>query len=148
MSEVSKPSPPKSISKLKKEAWRWCSLYNRQKDANYRGYVACVTCGIVKHWKEGDAWHFLSGRGNSILFEDRGIHFQCKPCNGGFRNQKNSKEDVVENYQNYMLQRYGESVVKELERLKTKSRTFTEQELEGIIDTYKGRLEKLNNTNL
>ena len=67
----------KSISQLKKTAWKLCSEYNRRKDVNWRGYGSCCTCKKRLHWTKGDAGHFMAGRRNAILFDDRGIHLQC-----------------------------------------------------------------------
>ena len=126
----------KSISSLKKEAWTVFSAYIRQRDADDRGMVRCVTCGSLKFWKDGDAGHFLPGRGNAILFDERGVHFQCKPCNGGFRNQRFSKDEVAENYERYMLKRYGPKVVADLKRLRHTTKSFTIRKLETIIKKY------------
>src|SRR3990167_9509270 len=105
------------IARLKDKAWDVVSKFTRQRDCDENGYGNCVTCGKWIHWTEGDAGHFLSGRMNGILFDVRGIHLQCKPCNGGFRNQKYSKDEVAENYEKYMLKRYGQAIIDDLKRL-------------------------------
>jgi hypothetical protein len=67
---------------LKKKAWTIISEYVRRKDADHNGYVACYTCGAMKHWKEGDAGHAIPGRHNKVLFDLEILRFQCKHCNG------------------------------------------------------------------
>lgn len=131
-----KPKKIKSISQLKKKAWKVVSLFVRKRDSNEQGYGHCCTCGRLIHYTQGDAGHFLSGRMNGILFDVRGIHLQCKPCNGGFRNQKFSRDDVAINYRAFMKVNYGEDVIKDLERLQRTVKQWKVGELEEIIKKY------------
>ena len=133
----------KRVSSLKKKAWILCSEYNRRKDADWKGEVKCVTCGKRMHWTEGDAGHYEPGRNNSILFYDNGIHFQCKPCNAGFRNQKLSSKEVSISYDKYMKKRYGAGEVKKIKKLKIPTKTFTPKELEDLIQAYQAKLKEL-----
>jgi hypothetical protein len=126
----------KTVKKLKETCWIHCSIYNRRKDADWRGYVVCCTCGDVRQWDEVDAGHFLGGRTNGILFDDRGIHAQCKRCNG-FRGGEQAK------YEKFMLKRYGQKVVDELYKLRDGNKTFSEKELEEKIETYKNLILSL-----
>jgi len=76
---------PKSKTKrLKDKLWKLVSEYVRRRHADSNGYVACYTCGTIKHWKEGDAGHGIAGRKNMVLFDLEVLRFQCKNCN---RNQ-------------------------------------------------------------
>lgn len=115
-------------SSLKKKAWAHFSIFIRTRDADWRGYVKCCTCGTAKQWKEGDAGHFISGRHNSVLFDERNCHFQCKNCN---RNQGEQYK-----YGLFMQKRYGQEVIDELFRLDRKNKQFTRQELLDLIETY------------
>ena len=125
----------------KDKVWKRFSIFIRTRDADENGMVNCVTCGIWKHWKEGDAGHFLAGRYNSNLFDERGCHFQCKPCNAGDRLfYQNRKVDVKKNYRAYMLQRYGIAVIKELERNNRKTKQFTVKELKESCEKYESML--------
>ena len=108
------------MSKEKKSAWRWCSRYIRLRDSiEYcrevnipldSGVVRCCTCPAVKQWKYGDAGHFI-GRGlggsSGVYFAERNIHFQCKQCNAFLQGNP-------EAYRKFMLEKYGEEIVKEL----------------------------------
>lgn len=69
------------ISLLKEKAWDAVSLYVRLSNANKDGFVKCYTCDNIKYWKEMQAGHFVPGRGNSIVFDIRGIRPQCYGCN-------------------------------------------------------------------
>lgn len=77
------PLEQKTAKQLKKIAWDETSLYVRQRHADpHTGLVACYTCGVVMHWKEGDAGHAIPGRHNKVLFDLTILRFQCKHCNG------------------------------------------------------------------
>lgn len=134
-----------TVSKLKKKLWRdYFSPYIRLRYADqHTGLVTCVTCGEVKHWKIGDAGHFLPGRSSAILFDIRNVHFQCKPCNGGFRRQKLTKLEVADKYKEFMVKTYGQGVVDELKKLDKTTRQFTVPELLEMIEFYKGELNIL-----
>jgi len=83
------PSKPKkkktlklvSMKKLKKDTWDLMSKYVRLSYADRFGMCVCYTCGVRRHWKEMQAGHGISGRGNAILFELQIIRVQCMPCN-------------------------------------------------------------------
>lgn len=69
------------LSKFKKKAWDVFSKYIRIKYSDNNGYCKCVTCGVTKHWKEIHAGHFIDGRNNTILFDERFVYPQCFHCN-------------------------------------------------------------------
>jgi hypothetical protein len=120
----------------KEKAWELCSEFNRRKDADWQGYVACCTCGEVKHWKDGDAGHFLAGRSNGILFEDKGIHFQCKKCNGPGKGEQYL-------YSLYMLKRYGQETIDELVKKKNSIVQFSISDYKDLITEYKVKIARL-----
>lgn len=128
----------KSITKLKKEAWIAFSGYIRRRTADWRGFVACVTCGVVKHWKEMQAGHFIPGRHNSILFDKRGCHVQCYRCNVPMKGNPRA-------YDAFMRKTYGVKVIKELEKLDRQSKSFTPQELIDLKDFYDKECEAFDN---
>ncbi len=76
------------IKTLKNKLWNLTSEYVRRKDADENGYVACYTCGKVKHWKTGDAGHAIPGRHNKVLYDLELLRFQCKHCNGAKSGQQ------------------------------------------------------------
>ena len=130
----------KSIGKLKKEAWKWFSKYIRLRDClkttkDHR-YGVCVTCGKKYPINKLQAGHFVPGRMNSILFDERNCHAQCVACNcfkGGSQ---------IEYYQ-FMEKEYGREVIDELLEKKHQTRKFTAEELEEMIQTYKRKVEEL-----
>jgi len=124
------------VSKLKKQAWKIFSEYIRRRDSDWRGYATCVTCGVVKHWKQMQAGHFLPGRHNSVLFNEKNVHAQCPGCN--MFKQGNSVK-----YFRFMQRTYGEEVIAELEKLDTQNKQFTPQELKDLIETLKQKINEL-----
>jgi len=106
------------------------------------GECVCVTCGVGKPWNASnhlgsdgiDAGHFLGGRCNAIILDERGIHPQCTACN---RNGGNP-----EMYNAYMLHRYGQEVIDELKRAKAQKRvTYTRHELAERRVDYLDRIK-------
>jgi hypothetical protein len=71
------------LKKLKKDLWGLVSRYVRMSYADKDGFCECYTCDTRRHWKEMQAGHGISGRGNAILFDLRIIRPQCPTCNLG-----------------------------------------------------------------
>lgn len=121
-----------NLKKAKKAAADAFSAYIRIRDSvnttgggkrvqgkDGRGYIPdsvkgwqalCCTCG--KSYPVGgvgciQAGHFVPGRGNGVLLDERGCHAQCYNCN--IRLKGNWPE-----YYRFMLSRYGQGVIDEL----------------------------------
>lgn len=122
----------------KKDAWTWFSKYIRLRDClittGTKEYGLCFTCGRRKHFKELQAGHFLDGRWNSILFEEDGVHAQCRQCNL-------FKSGNKEMYEPKMLKLYGAERVEELRALKNQTIRFTKEELIKLKEFYKSEYE-------
>ena len=132
-----KKSQPKKTSKriLKKKAWEWFSRYIRLKDSDDYGFANCVTCSQRYHWKELQAGHFVPGRCNSILFEESGVHPQCRRCN---YNEGNGPEYFI-----FMEKKYGREEIDRLRALRHQQRKFSEPELLDMIEDFKERANEL-----
>lgn len=131
-------SKPKkvSLSKLKKETWDMFSKWVRLSMASPDGNVECVTCGRIKNYKEMQAGHFIPGRHGTVLFDERNVHPQCYTCNvvlGG-----NGPK-----YYKYMLKRYGQKVIDELENEDRINKQFEFYELETLYHFYRHKLNEL-----
>lgn len=125
----------KGVKELKKDLWNIFSRYIRLRDSDWRGYSSCCTCGLTKQWKEMQAGHFIPGRHNSILFDERNVHAQCYGCN--IRKQGNTVK-----YFRFMQEKYGDEIIEELEKLDLQEKSFTEIELKEMIDKYKLKLKE------
>src|SRR3990167_7470073 len=128
----------KSISKLKKDADKWCSLYVRKKEADENGMACCYTCDRRLEWKWLQAGHFIS-RGISASRYDtrRNIRVQCYGCNVWGRGQYHI-------YADKLLKELGTKEFKALLAVSRESYQFTRQELEEIIKTFKEKVANLN----
>lgn len=124
-----------TISSLKNKVWKVFSEYIRRKYADYRGYVRCITCGRMAHWKTMDAGHFVSRQYNATLFDEENVHPQCKRCN--------NQGGEPESYALYLQRRYGMGMLETLRRRKLKTKQFTVQELQKLLKVYQEKLEKL-----
>jgi hypothetical protein len=119
-----------TVSSLKKKVWTAFSLHIRKKYADWRGYETCVTCGKKDHYKNLQAGHFIQGRHNQVLFDERNVHPQCVKCNV-------FKSGNLVEYYGFMLKTYGQDVIDELRKLDKKNKQFTIKELEKLLKKYK-----------
>lgn len=131
------PKKKKSLSKLREKLWTFTSKYVRLSAADADGYCSCVTCGLVRHWKEMQAGHFIAkAQGNATAWDLRNIHVQCYRCNinlGG-----NGAE-----YYPFMIATYGQDVVDELRALSHTSVKLYASDYDDMIDDISNRLSKL-----
>ncbi len=119
----------KTISKLKKLAWKACSTYIRKKYADEWGYCICYTCGVKKTIKEIQAGHGFSGRGNSILFEEAIIRPQCFQCNC-------MRSGQLHIFTYKLRKELGDERFEEIYRKQFIPKSFTREELESKIEHY------------
>ena len=86
----------------------------RLKASNSLGFCECVTCGVIKHYKEAQGGHFY-GRKEVLRFKlwEENIHPQCAACN--WHGMNTTK--IRERYRMYMEDMYGVRRVKAMNRL-------------------------------
>ena len=123
---IKKSKKQKTLGKLKSEVWDIFSEYIRKRDCLKTtgdiNWGKCITCESLRSCKDGDAGHFISGRMNSILFEETCVHFQCRRCNrflGG--------EPLK--YRRAIVRLYGEGYDIKLEEQSMESKKFSREEL-------------------
>jgi len=126
-------------TRLKNEAWALLSQYVRRKAASPSGLCACVTCGTKKHWKKLHAGHFVDGRNNTVLLDERLIHPQCFRCN--FK-RKNCLAGNKIKYVVFMMKTYGLTIdeINGLDDLRFVKRDMTEAEYLELIAKYQDAL--------
>lgn len=141
---------PKKKEGPKKKLWRLTSEYVRRSEALSRSREMerhgqsgdpdlgeCVTCGLVRPWRELQAGHFIPrAQGLATYFDLRNIHTQCYRCNinlGG-----NGAE-----YYPYMLQKYGEDTVNELRSLSRTTKKYYKSDYESMIEDLEQKLREL-----
>ncbi len=97
---------PRQASKatLKIKAHRLMQKLVRMKAADADGYCECVTCGVVKHYKQMDGGHYISRSYSFHSLREENIHPQCKGCN-------RYMGKVHDDYRRYMVEMYGADFV-------------------------------------
>jgi hypothetical protein len=125
-----------TVKSMKLDAWDVFSEYIRRSYADDNGYAECVTCGTRKPWREMQAGHFISRRYTMILFDERNVHPQCPYCNGPLSGN-------ISAYQNFMVCKYGQSIVDHLFKLAKLQHKFSIKELNDLIIKYKEKLQGL-----
>lgn len=136
----------RTINQVKDDAWDLLSKIVRLGQEQEFGFAFCVTCFIDKgvktpvSWKTLQAGHFQSGRGNSILFDRRGIRPQCFGCN--MRKQGNTNAFLI-----YLEREMGKEAAHtlkdELHALSRKPRQFAIYEILEIEQQFKTELKSM-----
>ena len=128
------------ISKLKKKAWELFSIYVRTRDClrttGCSSWGLCITCDKRVHYKLLQGGHFIPGRHNANLFNERGVHAQCYNCN------VNLKGNTL-NYRRAIIKLYGEGADEEIEKEVAVIKKFTVDELEELIKSLKEKIKLL-----
>lgn len=130
------------MSVHKKKAWKTFSTYIRTRDClkttgtTDRG--VCVTCHRTYEFNYLQAGHFLPSRGNSILFDEEGVHAQCSYCNF-------TKHGEPKKYRTYMDANYPQNVIEEMVVRKHQIVLLTSSEFDEIAEKYKLKTEELSN---
>lgn len=125
----------KNLKLIKKKAWAIFSRYIRKKYSDENGYVKCVTCGHINHWKNLQAGHFIPGRTNSILFHEKGVHPQCRRCN---YNEGNGPEYFI-----FMEKTYGREEIEYQRALRSKTLKLSYFDYEEIYGKYQALFDSL-----
>jgi hypothetical protein len=131
---------PKTIAKLVDEAATLLQKYVRLKAADENGYAQCVTCGVIKHWKELQGGHFISRRWTATKLIEENVNPQCPRCNGPLGG------DLIE-YTRYMDEMYGPEFVDELRQLKHQTKKYTRAEVEEIKAELREKIKELEGWN-
>ena len=112
----------KSITKLRKKAWKVFSKWVRESE-----HGVCYTCGVKKDVKEMHAGHFVHR--DSMDFDERNVHCQCKRCNC-FLNGN------LINYAIKLERIYGHGIIEELKKKGDQIKRWKVKELEDIMEKY------------
>ncbi len=144
-----KKKPKHSTAWLKnKKLWPLFSKYIRLRDAirttNTKDWLRCCTCD--KPYKAfgvgcAQAGHYIPGRRNSLLFEERNAHGQCYTCNVTLKGRP------IE-YRKFMEREYGWDIITELEAKMYITIQFKRTDIEDMIEEYKHKVKLLEETTL
>lgn len=125
--------------KAKKKAWEAFSRYIRTRDClRFSGdpeLGKCVTCNLVFPFKKLQAGHFIDGRSNSVLFDERIVYTQCYQCNSKNESYGGKSGNKVEYYV-FMLEEWGQIMIDEFRALKYKTVKYKPHDYERIEQEY------------
>ena len=130
--------------KAKENAWKAFSIYIRTRDCiRFTGDPdngKCVTCNREYPFTKLQAGHFISGRGNSVLFDDRLVYSQCVGCNG---NPPMGKGGNYVEYFVFMEKEWGREKIDEFRALKHETKQYKIHDFQQIETEYKQKTEDL-----
>ena len=132
----------KSLSKSKDDAWKEFSKFIRLRDclltSGQNEWGLCYTCLSSVFFKYGQAGHFIPGRSNDILFDEKQVHLQCYVCN--IRKKGNWAAYYIR-----MIEDFGEKYVKQIifDSKKKIVVKLTVPDFIGIANNYKFKYEQL-----
>lgn len=130
------PRKKKTIAKLVDDLAILMQKYVKLKAADSNGYVQCVTCKTIKHWKEMQGGHFIGRKWTATKLLEENIHPQCPCCNGPLRG------NMIQ-YTLFMQDTYGREFVDELETMKHQTRKYTRAEIEELDREIKDNIKGL-----
>lgn len=130
------------MKKCEKQAKEWFSRLVRLKGClettGTPDYGVCFTCGEIKPFSDLQCGHFISGRGNSLFFEENNSFSQCTLCN-------TYKGGNLKIYREKMIKKFGIKEVERLESLRHIPQRITEGEFGLAFSTYKKEFLSLQN---
>ena len=118
-----------SLAKLKRDLDKAFSRFIRMRDSGDKLHSAgvCVTC---REYHILQAGHFIPRQYLATRWDERNVHGQCAACNcWGHGN--------LIAYTLFMQNRYGQSVVDELMRLKRTTVKMHRSDYENLLERYK-----------
>ena len=121
----------RKVGSQRKACWNLFSKYIRQKYA-VDGIATCVTCGVKKNWTELHAGHFVDGRNNSVLLDERLVFPQCMNCNVWLHGNK------IE-YFKFMRTMYTEEELYGFQKLKHEVKKMTNKDWELKLKELKDK---------
>lgn len=142
------------IKKLKDELWDLFSLFIRLRDClatcggetiqveRKNGDIEdilvglCFTCDRKYPLTKLQAGHFIPGRHNANLYDEKGCHAQCYGCNCG-------QKGMPVEYFMRMEKKYGREVIDQLYDQDKADRKFSKEEYIEMIGIYRMKVAEL-----
>lgn len=116
--------------------WKVFSEYIRIRDADENGYCKCFTCGLARHWKQGDCGHGIGRQHWGTRYNEKNNHFQCKKCNGF----EGGKREI---YKQRVDEKYGVGTWDLLELASRQKSKISQFEIDAMEKYYKQKLSLL-----
>lgn len=115
------------------------SEYIRLRDAlaaKMQGYIRCISCGDIKHWKSMDCGHYENRKFMYLRFNEQNCNAQCRECNRFTEGEKVK-------YRIGLVKKIGEDAVKRLEESQNYPAGFTIDGLKIKYVEYKNKADEL-----
>ncbi len=132
------------LKKAKDKAWVEFSRYIRTRDClRFTGdpeQGKCVTCNRSYPFKSLQAGHFIQGRMNAVLFDERIVYSQCLGCNG---NPPMGKGGNYVEYFVFMEKEWGRDMIDEFLALKHQTVKYKVHDFERIEQEFKDKCAAL-----
>jgi hypothetical protein len=126
--------------KAKEKAWTAFSKYIRTRDClRFTGNPnkgVCVSCRRPYDFKQLQAGHFISGRGNAVLFDERIVYSQCYGCNVG-------RGGSYVEYFVFMEKEWGREKIDEFRQLKHDTKIYKVFDFQEIEQKFKDKTQLL-----
>jgi len=134
--EVKAPKGYKSKSELLREADRLFADYIKARDTGKNGRIYCPCC--KEYFRATDyevnCMHFIDRDVYSLRFDEDAAHAGHATCN---RNQHYDPKGIeYQNFKQFLVDKFGEAAVEEMELAKRKINKITEQQLKVVIEHY------------
>ncbi len=99
-------------------------------------YGKCITCGKKISYVDGHCGHYISRSYLSTRFDDRNMALQCPSCN--IFHYGKPKE-----FRKALVEKYGEEVVEELERLKNTTLKLSVCDIKDMEQIMREKIKQL-----
>lgn len=134
-----------TLKLAKKECWKQFSIYIRLRDCLKTTGTSteglCVTCGKKLPFKKLQAGHFIPGRNNAILYNERHVHAQCWKCNapaslGGLNGNPLQ-------YRRKIIELYGQGADERMEAEAKQIKQYKIYEILALIEEFKHKSKQI-----
>lgn len=112
------------------------SEYIRRRDSDQNGYIRCISCGKIVHWKESDCGHYINRKHSSTRYDENNCNAQCRSCN-------RFDEGNIQGYRKGLIQKYGEYETELLEIKKHNHCKLGQFELNALGAEYRNKLSEI-----
>jgi len=132
----SKTIGEKTKKELIKVLDRIFSEYIRLEAADDNGFVSCITCGSIHHWKDIDCGHFIPRAREAVRYDSMNCKPQCKRCNR-FRGGEHDifRQELIENY--------GKETIEQMEYKAKIGGAYDAYQLREMIIEYRAKVKQL-----
>ena len=134
-SAIKRQPKKKSVGWYKKKLDHSFSQWIRIKDS-VNGVATCVTCGTKNDWKHMQNGHYIARNHMATRYDEQNCNVQCIGCNM-FKNGN------MDEYALYLLKKYGENILVELNKKKQTIRQIRIPEYEELIKLYDNKIKEL-----